>query len=117
MSFNEPPVFVRLGWGRFTTPIVPELHVTEGAQIFPGRLLQHVMHTHPTYASVYWLVSEFRILCLALLADVTQAIEQACYPDPSMQWCGLDHHTGNRSLFADASLRGIVDGCSLVVDE
>jgi FGGY-family pentulose kinase len=113
MAVSPEPRFVPGVWGPYFSAMVPGLWLSEGGQSATGALIDHIIQTHPAYAT---LTDGDRHIS-AILADRLAAMPA---PFPAALTQGLhvmpDFH-GNRSPRADASLRGMISGLSLSATE
>ncbi|XP_046688484.1 FGGY carbohydrate kinase domain-containing protein-like, partial [Homalodisca vitripennis] len=105
--------------GHTTAPWCRGLWLSEGGQSATGRLLDHIIDTHPATASlrartphmhvVTYLNELLNSLANSAGLDSVDLLTKDLHVWP-------DHH-GNRSPLADPTLRGMVSGLSLSCDE
>ncbi|XP_001947087.2 FGGY carbohydrate kinase domain-containing protein isoform X2 [Acyrthosiphon pisum] len=118
MLLSDQEVFVDGVWGPYYGAIVPDLWLLEGGQSATGKLIDHVINTHP--AAKHLNVTEdvraedyLNGLLVKMAADRgLDAIDRLTeefhvYPD----------FHGNRSPVADPTLKGMVVGLTLSVDQ
>ncbi|XP_022109863.1 FGGY carbohydrate kinase domain-containing protein-like isoform X2 [Acanthaster planci] len=117
MAISSQPTFVPGVWGPYFSAMVPGYWLNEGGQSASGRLLDHIVETHPAYRmakdeadrggiTVYhYLHDELKTLAtvqnLTSLAELTRGFH--IWPD----------FHGNRSPLADSSLKGMICGLTL----
>ncbi|KAJ6262858.1 putative sugar kinase [Drechslerella dactyloides] len=117
LVMSRNPVFVPGVWGPYRDVILPDFWMAEGGQSSTGSLLNHVVTTHPSYATAKTQAAEQKISIYELLnARLEQLrVEQGA---PSISYLARhiffygDHH-GNRSPIADATMRGAIVGLSM----
>ncbi|XP_043498737.1 FGGY carbohydrate kinase domain-containing protein isoform X1 [Polistes fuscatus] len=120
MAVNENKIFVNGIWGPYYSAMIPGLWLHEGGQSATGKLLDHVIDTHPATPKVLKSLGNNKHIqqhlsaLLQTMAD-KKNIRNVSYLTKSVHvW--PDFH-GNRSPLADPTLKGMVSGLSLSVDE
>ncbi|KAF3081990.1 hypothetical protein TWF102_006457 [Orbilia oligospora] len=117
LVMSKDPVFVPGVWGPYRDVILPEFWMAEGGQSSTGSLLNHVLTTHPSYATAKAQAAENGQSVYELLNTrleelrVEQNAPTVGYVARHMFFYG-DHH-GNRSPIADATMRGSIIGLSM----
>lgn len=118
LTLSPDPHFVQGVWGPYRDVLPPGLWMTEGGQSATGKLLAHVLETHPAYPEVLTLLKtdathgniyDFPNSHLVTLAQSTNS------PDASISHlCRHFHYYGdlfgNRSPLADPSMTGSIIG-------
>ncbi|KAF3201257.1 hypothetical protein TWF106_002870 [Orbilia oligospora] len=117
LVMSKDPVFVPGVWGPYRDVILPEFWMAEGGQSSTGSLLNHVLTTHPSYATAKAQAAENGQSVYELLNTrleelrVEQNAPTVGYIARHIFFYG-DHH-GNRSPIADATMRGSIIGLSM----
>ena len=115
MAVSAEPAFVPGVWGPYFSAMVPGLWLNEGGQSATGNLIDHVIQTHAAYPallqaaetagqSVYEALNE-RLATLSAGLPIPAELTRDLHVLPDFN--------GNRSPWADPSLRGMVCGLSL----
>ncbi|KAK0086555.1 hypothetical protein PV325_003003 [Microctonus aethiopoides] len=120
MALSSKPIFVDGIWGPYYSAMVPSLWLNEGGQSATGKLLDHIIDTHPASSQIRNKIYG-KMHIQQYLSNLLQSMaEQNNYPDVSFLTKDLhiwpDFH-GNRSPIADATLQGMICGLSLSSDE
>lgn len=115
IELSRNPLFVDGVWGPFRDAVLPGFHVTEGGQSVTGKLLDHTIESHPSFAGLRDRVGTQKVY--DVLAEMTETVVQAGQRDPAEHVHCLDYHAGNRSPRADPSLKGCFIGLTLSTDE
>ena len=118
MAVSPVPRFVPGIWGPYSGAMLPGLWLNEGGQSATGALIDHIVTTHPAYASLRAAAEDEgetiyqrlnarieRMAAARGLSDLPAALSHFLHMLP-------DFH-GNRSPRADASLRGMISGLAL----
>lgn len=120
MAVNENKIFVNGVWGPYYSAMVPGLWLNEGGQSATGKLLDHVIDTHPATPKILQTlknnehIQQYLSTLLQTMAE-KKNIDNLSYLTKNVHvW--PDFH-GNRSPLADPTLKGMVSGLSLSVDE
>ncbi|XP_072022045.1 LOW QUALITY PROTEIN: FGGY carbohydrate kinase domain-containing protein-like [Amphiura filiformis] len=117
IAVNQDPLFVPGVWGPFYSVMHPELWTHEGGQSIGGKLIDHVIHTHPAFKeleerasksgeSVYETLNNM----LPSIAALRRSSSPATLTKDLHMW--PDYH-GNRSPLADPTLKGMISGLTL----
>uniref|UniRef100_A0A1B6GW67 FGGY carbohydrate kinase domain-containing protein n=2 Tax=Cuerna arida TaxID=1464854 RepID=A0A1B6GW67_9HEMI len=119
MAVSRGPVFVPGVWGPYYSAMVPGLWLSEGGQSATGRLLDHIIDTHPATATLRARSPQMHVV--SYLNELLDSLANAAGLD-SVDLLTKDLHVwpdhhGNRSPLADPTLRGMVSGLSLSCDE
>lgn len=120
MIVNEKKLFVNGVWGPYFSAMVPGLWLNEGGQSATGKLLDHIIDTHPATPGILKSLSgnkhiqQYLSELLQTMAD-QRGLKNVSYLTKDIHvW--PDFH-GNRSPLADPTLKGMISGLSLSVDE
>lgn len=113
LQVSENPVFVPGVWGPHQHALIPNWHVTEGGQTITGKLLDHLVHTHPAFAELCELYINDENTIFQVLSAEGEIQFETYGEDPATHVHLLDYYSGNRSPIADASARGVHTGLSL----
>ncbi|KOC64753.1 FGGY carbohydrate kinase domain-containing protein [Habropoda laboriosa] len=120
MIVNEKKLFVSGVWGPYFSAMVPGLWLSEGGQSATGKLLDHIIDTHPATPGILKSLSgnkHIQQYLSELLQTMTEenGLENVSYLTKDIHvW--PDFH-GNRSPLADPTLKGMISGLSLTVDQ
>ncbi|XP_069704948.1 FGGY carbohydrate kinase domain-containing protein [Periplaneta americana] len=120
MALSKQPLFVEGVWGPYYSAMVPGYWLNEGGQSATGKLVDHVIDTHPATAQVRIKIGKdvhIQQYLHNLLVDMAQkqGLESISELTSSIHvW--PDFH-GNRSPLADSSLLGMICGLTLSADE
>ncbi|KAL5235270.1 hypothetical protein ACI65C_002680 [Semiaphis heraclei] len=118
MLLTDQEVFVDGVWGPYYGAMVPDFWLLEGGQSATGKLIDHVINTHPA-AKHLNITDDVRAedylngLLVKMAAD-------KCFD--AIDWLTEDFHVypdfhGNRSPTADLTLKGMMVGLTLSVDQ
>ncbi|KAJ8681215.1 hypothetical protein QAD02_017002 [Eretmocerus hayati] len=120
MAVSENEIFVNGIWGPYYGAMVPGFWLNEGGQSATGKLLDHVIDTHPASERVKRKlqsnqhIQEYLQDLLEKIA-VERNLKNVAYVTEELHvW--PDYH-GNRSPLADPTLRGMISGLTLSSDE
>ncbi|XP_031833907.1 FGGY carbohydrate kinase domain-containing protein [Nomia melanderi] len=119
MIVNEKKLFVNGVWGPYYSAMVPGLWLNEGGQSATGKLLDHIIDTHPATPGILKSlrnkhIQQYLSELLQAMAD-QKGLKNISYLTKEIHvW--PDFH-GNRSPLADPTLKGMVSGLSLSVDK
>ncbi|KAG7203325.1 hypothetical protein KM043_010413 [Ampulex compressa] len=120
MIVNQKKIFVSGIWGPYYSAMVPGLWLNEGGQSATGKLLDHVIDTHPATPGIlktlggYKHIQQYLSELLGTMANKKNMEDISQLTKNVHVW--PDFH-GNRSPLADSTLKGMVSGLSLAVDE
>ncbi|XP_060826716.1 FGGY carbohydrate kinase domain-containing protein isoform X1 [Bombus pascuorum] len=119
MIVNEKKLFVSGVWGPYFSAMIPGMWLSEGGQSATGKLLDHIIDTHPATPGILKSLSgnkhiqQYLSELLQTIAD-QKNLENVSYLTKDIHiW--PDFH-GNRSPLADPALKGMISGLSLSVD-
>ncbi|XP_012277775.1 FGGY carbohydrate kinase domain-containing protein [Orussus abietinus] len=120
MIVNEKEIYVDGVWGPYYSAMVPRMWLNEGGQSATGKLLDHIIDTHPAIGAIRHKING-KMHVQQYLSEILQAIaKQKNLPDVSYLTNNLhvwpDFH-GNRSPLADPGLQGMISGLTLSADE
>ncbi|PIK39032.1 putative FGGY carbohydrate kinase domain-containing protein isoform X3 [Apostichopus japonicus] len=117
MAVSESPLLVPGVWGPYYSAMVPGLWLNEGGQSITGKLIDHMIETHPAHQELIKMAEtkgKSIYNCMVdLLGKIVKenALKDAAYLTNDIHiW--PDHH-GNRSPLADPSLKGMISGLGL----
>ncbi|XP_012150271.2 FGGY carbohydrate kinase domain-containing protein isoform X1 [Megachile rotundata] len=120
MIVNEKKLFVNGVWGPYFSAMIPGLWLNEGGQSATGKLLDHIIDTHPATPGILKSLSgnkhiqQYLSELLQTMAD-QRNLKNVSYLTKDLHvW--PDFH-GNRSPLADPALKGMISGLSLSVDQ
>ncbi|KAL7307529.1 hypothetical protein TKK_0000226 [Trichogramma kaykai] len=120
MAVSKKEIFVNGVWGPYYDAMVPGFWLNEGGQSTTGKLLDHVIDSHPATLEIKKKlgpkqhVQEYISNLLKTLAE-SQKLNNVAYLTKNLHvW--PDFH-GNRSPLADPSLHGMICGLTLSTDE
>ncbi|OAD56950.1 FGGY carbohydrate kinase domain-containing protein [Eufriesea mexicana] len=120
MIVNEKKLFSTGVWGPFFSAMVPGLWLNEGGQSASGKLLDHIIDTHPATPGILKSLSgnkhiqQYLSELLQKMAD-QKGLKNVSYLTKDIHvW--PDFH-GNRSPLADPTLKGMISGLTLAVDQ
>lgn len=110
MAVSHEKLFVPGVWGPYYSAMVPDLWLNEAGQSATGRLIDHIIDTHPATAHIYDKLPE-EIRVVEYLNDLLT--EMAAKANKAVDLLTKDIHVwpdfhGNRSPVADPSLKGMV---------
>ncbi|KAL2735916.1 FGGY carbohydrate kinase domain-containing protein isoform X2 [Vespula squamosa] len=125
MAVNENKIFINGIWGPYYSAMIPGLWLHEGGQSATGKLLDHVIDTHPATPKILKSlednthIQQYLSALLQTMANKKNVRNVSYLTKYIHVW--PDFH-GNRSPLADPTLKGMVDnlrvsGLSLSVDE
>lgn len=120
MIVNENKIFVNGVWGPYYSAMVPGFWLNEGGQSATGKLLDHVIDTHPATPGILKSlggnkhIQQYLSELLHVMAE-QKNLQNVSYLTKDLHvW--PDFH-GNRSPLADPTLKGMISGLSLSVDK
>lgn len=120
MIVNENKIFVQGVWGPYYSAMVPTYWLNEGGQSATGKLLDHIIDTHPATPGILKSlagnkhIQQYLSELLHVMAE-QKNLQNVSYLTKDIHvW--PDFH-GNRSPLADPTLKGMVSGLSLSVDQ
>ncbi|XP_029174256.1 FGGY carbohydrate kinase domain-containing protein [Nylanderia fulva] len=120
MVVNENKIFVNGVWGPYYSAMVPGFWLNEGGQSATGKLLDHVIDTHPATPGILKTLGGNKHIQQYLSELLYVMAEQKNLPNVSYLTKDIhvwpDFH-GNRSPLADPTLKGMISGLSLSVDQ
>ena len=111
MLVTPRPVFVQGVWGPYADVLLQGNWLLEAGQSAVGKLLDHVIETHPCYHSLKARIPASSVIPEEL-AKLLRAAAQV-HQFPSVARLAKDVHVwpdfhGNRSPLADPNLKGMV---------
>ncbi|KAJ6644432.1 FGGY carbohydrate kinase domain-containing protein [Pseudolycoriella hygida] len=119
MSVTSESIWANGVWGPYEGAIFPNKFLHEGGQSATGILLDFVLKNHPAYEKALRKAGERNIY--EYLNEILNGL--ASFEGlPSCQYLTKDIHVwpdfhGNRSPFADQSLKGMISGLTMSVQE
>ncbi|XP_044271112.1 FGGY carbohydrate kinase domain-containing protein [Tribolium madens] len=119
MAVSHKPVFTPGVWGPYFSAMVPGMWLNEGGQSATGKLLDHVIDSHPATSTIKGKIGEMHIQIYLsnLLKDLAKKanLDNVAFLTKDLHvW--PDFH-GNRSPIADPTLKGAICGLTLAEDE
>ncbi|KAF9186354.1 hypothetical protein BGZ51_007299 [Haplosporangium sp. Z 767] len=119
LVMSDKPIFVPGVWGPFHGVMLPDMWVAEGGQSSTGQLIDYLTKTHSAYDEALKRAQAFTP-ALSIYEFLNQQLEtiakKRSLPDMAYLTKQLhitpDHH-GNRSPFADETMRGSISGLDL----
>ncbi|XP_033637180.1 FGGY carbohydrate kinase domain-containing protein-like [Asterias rubens] len=117
MAMSKEPTFVPGVWGPYYSAMVPGYWLNEGGQSVSGKLIDHVIESHPANQTLKTDAENNGVTVYQHLFNLLE-IMSASQPTVSMAELTRDLHIwpdfhGNRSPLADSSLKGMISGQSL----
>ncbi|KAI4462229.1 ribulokinase [Holotrichia oblita] len=119
MAVSKEPIFTEGIWGPYFSAMVPGMWLNEGGQSATGKLIDHIIETHPVTPEIKKKIGDKHIQ--AYLGELLEEMRKK-QNLKSISLLTADLHIwpdfhGNRSPLADPSLRGMISGLSLSSDE
>ncbi|CAF97610.1 unnamed protein product [Tetraodon nigroviridis] len=119
MAISEQPLFVPGVWGPCLSAMVPGMWLNEGGQSATGRLIDHMVQSHPAYAQLQEQARQ-RPVDSSILSEhyLNNHLSSMAGSLSALDLLGSGLHVwpdfhGNRSPLADPTLKGMVIGLSL----
>ncbi|XP_049858040.1 FGGY carbohydrate kinase domain-containing protein isoform X1 [Schistocerca gregaria] len=120
MAVSKLPYFVPGVWGPYFSAMVPGLWLNEGGQSATGKLIDHIIDTHPATDAIKEKIGDTLHVQEYLNNLLEKMAQKQELKSVAMLTCNVhmwpDFH-GNRSPLADPSLQGMISGLTLSVDE
>lgn len=112
MAVSLGPVFAEGVWGPYWSAMVPGMWLNEGGQSATGKLLDHIIESHPAYRDICVTLGDKHIHAYLneLLVRVSEKLTLPVERLTSELHVWPDFH-GNRSPLADPTLKGMVGDC------
>ncbi|XP_011506281.1 PREDICTED: FGGY carbohydrate kinase domain-containing protein [Ceratosolen solmsi marchali] len=120
MIVSKDEIFVNGIWGPYYGAMIPGLWLNEGGQSSTGKLLDHIIDSHPATLEIksklqpHMHIQQYLSDLLKSMASKRNLINMAYLTEEIHVW--PDFH-GNRSPLADPTLRGMISGLTLSSDE
>ncbi|XP_033226387.1 FGGY carbohydrate kinase domain-containing protein isoform X2 [Belonocnema kinseyi] len=120
MAVSQKEIFIDGVWGPYYSAMFPGLWLSEGGQSATGKLIDHIIDTHPATFEIYgkleekWHIQQYLHNLLKTMARKENLLNESYLTKDLHVW--PDFH-GNRSPLADPTLRGMISGLSLSSDE
>ncbi|MEX1039032.1 MAG: FGGY-family carbohydrate kinase [Pirellulaceae bacterium] len=115
MAVSTDPRFIRGIWGPYYSAMIPDMWLTEGGQSATGALIDFVIDNHGATNELRQLASDQRRSPYEVLnrrlEDLTQGLRVPASLTRELHVCPYFH--GNRSPWADPTLRGMICGLTL----
>ncbi|KAG0028615.1 hypothetical protein BGZ82_008340 [Podila clonocystis] len=123
LLMSDRPIFVKGVWGPFHGVMLPDMWVAEGGQSSTGQLIDYLTKSHVAYPKALEQAQSATPKTLSIYEFLNQHLEQVAKNRKSCDYTYLtkrlhmtpDHH-GNRSPFADETMRGSISGLDLNSD-
>ncbi|KAF9428313.1 hypothetical protein BGZ94_002820 [Podila epigama] len=120
LLMSDRPIFVKGVWGPFHGVMLPDMWVAEGGQSSTGQLIDYLTKTHVAYSEALKCAQEASPQALTIYEYLNQHLEVLAKTRTLDNVAFLtrrlhmtpDHH-GNRSPFADQTMRGSIVGLDL----
>ncbi|XP_067948229.1 FGGY carbohydrate kinase domain-containing protein-like [Watersipora subatra] len=111
MVVSEQPAFIPGVWGPYFSAMVPGMWLNEGGQSATGKVIDHILQSHPAYQELEAEASPYSALSqlISRLAQEKGIPEYALTRDLHVY---PDFH-GNRSPLADPTMKGGICGLTL----
>ncbi|XP_028412955.1 FGGY carbohydrate kinase domain-containing protein-like [Dendronephthya gigantea] len=118
MAIDEQPLFVDGVWGPYYSAMVPDLWLNEGGQSATGKVIDHILETHPAWTE---LVEKAKQSACTVYEKLYSILEESAQDQEHYALLTNDYHVypdfhGNRSPIADPTLKGMVTGLTLTND-
>lgn len=118
MAVSKEAVFAPGVWGPYKNAMIPGMWLNEGGQSATGKLVDHIIDTHPATQEIRKKLGDMHIIQY-LNQIIYDLAKKQNLSNPAFLTKDLhvypDYH-GNR-LLADPTLKGMVSGLSLASDE
>ncbi|KAJ8955171.1 hypothetical protein NQ318_009065 [Aromia moschata] len=119
MAVSKEATFTPGIWGPYKNAMVPGMWLNEGGQSATGKLIDHIVESHPATPGIRQKLGDMHIqqYLSNILHDLAkkQNLKSVAFLTSDLHvW--PDFH-GNRSPIADPSLKGIICGLTLADDE
>lgn len=101
-------------WGPYKDFLLPGFHIMEGGQNATGRLVSHVLETHPAYDKARELAESKQLSIFDFCNDQLYRMRDKTSA-PNLTYLGrhiffYGDYFGNRSPYADSAMRGSIVG-------
>ncbi|KAF5279188.1 hypothetical protein FQR65_LT03435 [Abscondita terminalis] len=119
MAVSSSPTFTPGVWGPYYSAMIPEMWLNEGGQSATGKLLDHIIESHPATPSIKEKIGNKHIqqYLSNVLTKMAKEKNLECVDFLTKDVHVWPDYHGNRSPLADPTLKGLVCGLSLSVDE
>ncbi|XP_056632635.1 FGGY carbohydrate kinase domain-containing protein [Diorhabda sublineata] len=119
MAVSKEATFTPGIWGPYKNAMIPGMWLNEGGQSATGKLIDHIIDTHPATEKIKEKIGDMHIQqylsnILEEMSGKRNLKSVALLTKDLHVW--PDFH-GNRSPIADPSLKGIICGLTLAADE
>ncbi|XP_001601900.1 FGGY carbohydrate kinase domain-containing protein [Nasonia vitripennis] len=120
MAVSKDEIFVDGVWGPYYGAMVPDLWLNEGGQSTTGKLIDHIIDSHPASLKIKNSlppnvhIQKYLSDLLSSMASKKKLSDIAYLTEDVHVW--PDFH-GNRSPLADPTLHGMICGLTLATDE
>ncbi|XP_043273293.1 FGGY carbohydrate kinase domain-containing protein isoform X2 [Venturia canescens] len=120
MALSDKGIFVEGVWGPYFSAIIADYWLNEGGQSATGKLLDHIIESHPATSQIR-MKMDSKMHVQQYLTDLLQSMATK-KNHADVAFLTKDYHVwpdfhGNRSPLADPSLQGMISGLSLANDE
>ncbi|XP_071446060.1 FGGY carbohydrate kinase domain-containing protein [Hetaerina americana] len=119
LSYGDP-LFVDGVWGPYWSALLPGVWLNEGGQSATGKLIDHLVSSHPASSSIMAKLpanKHIQEYLNELLIKMAAAKGLACVAELTYDFHVWPDFHGNRSPLADPSLLGMISGLGLSSDE
>ncbi|KGT91842.1 ribulokinase [Erwinia typographi] len=115
MAISKEPRFIKGVWGPYFSAILPDLWLNEGGQSATGALIDHMIQSHPCYATLREQGKSLGKTIYEMLNDLLRKMagepEKIAFLTRDIHM--LPYFHGNRSPRANPHLTGILTGLKL----
>ncbi|XP_017861802.1 PREDICTED: FGGY carbohydrate kinase domain-containing protein [Drosophila arizonae] len=116
MSLTKSICFAKGIWGPYKSAVLPGYYLNEGGQSIAGHLLDHILKSHDSYATLKDKLGGDKYIYQHLNQLLPKIAASQGLPD--MAYLTQDVHVwpdlhGNRSPVADPTLRGMITGLDM----
>ncbi|XP_072378786.1 FGGY carbohydrate kinase domain-containing protein [Diabrotica undecimpunctata] len=119
MAVSREATFTPGVWGPYKNAMIPGMWLNEGGQSATGKLVDHIIDTHPATPEIKKKLGDMHIQ-----KYLSNILKQLAKKDnlTSVAYLTKDLHVwpdfhGNRSPIADPTLKGMICGLTLTTDE
>lgn len=115
MAISKEPRFIKGVWGPYFSAILPDLWLNEGGQSATGALIDHMIQSHPCYAT---LLDQGKAQGKTIYEVLNDLLRKMAGEPEKIAFLTRDIHMlpyfhGNRSPRANPNLTGILTGLKL----
>ncbi|QKJ87979.1 Ribulokinase [Paramixta manurensis] len=115
MAISKGPRFIKGVWGPYFSAALPDFWLNEGGQSATGALIDHMIQSHPCYATLLEQATSLGRTIYEMLNDILRKLagepEKIAFLTRDIHM--LPYFHGNRSPRANPNLTGILTGLKL----